>query len=180
MPALRSHFQEPISTSHHRDPSGSGPTTGARSMRFQRTRTTGTQTSAQSSFHPHFQRHSAQGLIASTHSLTQSERLIISTEVVQGLSQLGANAFPTLDPARRALQTRAFLLAIQHAVTATERCPFPVIAAVHGAVVGLGIDIISACDVRYAASDATFSIKVRPFSEFTHSSLSDEAPTARK
>jgi delta(3,5)-delta(2,4)-dienoyl-CoA isomerase len=30
---------------------------------------------------------------------------------------------------------------------------------VHGIVIGLGIDIISACDVRYAASDAKFSIK---------------------
>ncbi|KAG1881959.1 ClpP/crotonase-like domain-containing protein [Suillus tomentosus] len=33
------------------------------------------------------------------------------------------------------------------------------IAAVHGIVNGLGIDIISACDVRHAASNAKFSIK---------------------
>ncbi|KAG1814726.1 ClpP/crotonase-like domain-containing protein [Suillus subaureus] len=51
------------------------------------------------------------------------------------------------------------ILDIQHAVAAPERCPIPVIAAVHGIVIGLGIDIISACDVRYAASDAKFSIK---------------------
>ncbi|KAG2140506.1 Delta2-dienoyl-CoA-isomerase [Suillus bovinus] len=75
----------------------------------------------------------------------------------QGLVNLGAN--DTIDPARRALLIRDDVLDIQHAVTAPERCPIPVIAAVHGIVVGLGIDIISACDVRYAASDAKFSIK---------------------
>lgn len=37
----------------------------------------------------------------------------------------------------------------------------PVIAAVHGIAFGLAIDMISACDVRYAASDVKFSIKVR-------------------
>ncbi|KAG1767108.1 Delta2-dienoyl-CoA-isomerase, partial [Suillus occidentalis] len=63
------------------------------------------------------------------------------------------------DPARRAHLIRTDILSIQHAITAPERCPIPVIAAIHGLVIGLGIDIISACDVRYAASDASFSIK---------------------
>ncbi|OJA12634.1 hypothetical protein AZE42_04482 [Rhizopogon vesiculosus] len=61
----------------------------------------------------------------------------------QGLNQLGEKDLH-IDPARRALLTRALILDVQHAVTAPERCPFPVIAAVHGGVVGLGIDIISA------------------------------------
>ncbi|KAI0069783.1 ClpP/crotonase [Panus rudis PR-1116 ss-1] len=63
------------------------------------------------------------------------------------------------DPGRRALQTRSFLLAFQHAVSATERCPYPVIAAVHGIALGLPIDMVTACDIRYAASNAIFSIK---------------------
>ncbi|KAG1727017.1 Delta2-dienoyl-CoA-isomerase [Suillus lakei] len=75
----------------------------------------------------------------------------------QGLMKLGAN--DAMDPARRAFLTRDHILDIQHAIAAPERCPIPVIAAVHGIVIGLGIDIISACDVRYAASDARFSIK---------------------
>ncbi|KAG0699496.1 ClpP/crotonase-like domain-containing protein [Suillus ampliporus] len=76
----------------------------------------------------------------------------------QGLMKLGGNDV-TMDPARRAFLTRDLILDIQRAVAAPERCPIPVIAAVHGIVIGLGIDIISACDVRYAASDAKFSIK---------------------
>jgi enoyl-CoA hydratase len=40
-----------------------------------------------------------------------------------------------------------------------ERCRKPVIAAVHGACVGAGLDLISACDVRLCTEDATFSIR---------------------
>ncbi|KAL4244603.1 ClpP/crotonase-like domain superfamily protein [Abortiporus biennis] len=40
-----------------------------------------------------------------------------------------------------------------------ERCPFPIIAAIHGVAYELSIDIIAACDIRYAASNAVFSIK---------------------
>ena len=64
------------------------------------------------------------------------------------------------DNARASLETRKKLLAFQHAVAAAERAPFPVIAAVHGHVIGLGVDLISACDIRYAASNSSFSIKV--------------------
>ena len=40
-----------------------------------------------------------------------------------------------------------------------EQCKKPVIAAVHGACVGAGLDLISACDVRLCTEDATFSIR---------------------
>ena len=64
------------------------------------------------------------------------------------------------DSARASLSMRMVLLEFQHAIGAPGRCSFPVIAALHGAVIGLGVDLISACDIRYAASDASFSIKV--------------------
>lgn len=40
-----------------------------------------------------------------------------------------------------------------------EQCRKPVIAAVHGACVGAGLDLISACDIRLCTEDATFSIR---------------------
>ena len=48
---------------------------------------------------------------------------------------------------------------IQSCVTAIEKCRKPVIAAIQKACVGGGVDIISACDMRYATEDAYFSIK---------------------
>lgn len=40
-----------------------------------------------------------------------------------------------------------------------EACRKPVIAAVHGICVGGGLDIISACDIRLCAEDASFCLK---------------------
>ncbi|KAF8337189.1 Delta2-dienoyl-CoA-isomerase [Amanita rubescens] len=63
------------------------------------------------------------------------------------------------DTARSALALRQHLLDFQSAISTPDRCSFPVIAACHGHVIGLGIDIIAACDIRYAAAKTTFSIK---------------------
>ncbi|KAF7367998.1 Delta-2 dienoyl-CoA isomerase [Mycena sanguinolenta] len=63
------------------------------------------------------------------------------------------------DAARTSLSTYHRLKEFQHAIGAPERCPFPVIVAVHGLVVGLGVDMISACDIRYAAEKTQFTIK---------------------
>ncbi|KAF8800995.1 Delta2-dienoyl-CoA-isomerase [Phlegmacium glaucopus] len=71
----------------------------------------------------------------------------------------GDGADSSRDNARASIQTRKTLLAFQHAIGAPERAPFPVIAAVHGHVIGLGVDLIAACDIRYAASNSTFSVK---------------------
>lgn len=57
---------------------------------------------------------------------------------------------------RRLLDTIARL---QGSITAVARSAKPVIAAVHGYCIGGGIDLITACDVRLAAADATFSIR---------------------
>ena len=48
---------------------------------------------------------------------------------------------------------------LQGSITAVADCPKPVVAAVHGACLGGGIDLITACDVRLAAADAFFSIR---------------------
>ena len=48
---------------------------------------------------------------------------------------------------------------MQQAGTAVADCRKPVVAAVQGRCIGGAIDIISACDVRYASADATFSIR---------------------
>ena len=56
-------------------------------------------------------------------------------------------------------ETRRFILILQDANTAIEKCRKPVIAAVHGACIGAGVDLVTACDIVYAAADAQFCVK---------------------
>lgn len=63
------------------------------------------------------------------------------------------------DPSRTAFKIRPFIKALQDCLSAIERCDKAVIAAVHGACIGGGIDITTACDIRYASKDAFFSVK---------------------
>ena len=54
---------------------------------------------------------------------------------------------------------RRVILDLQDTLTSLERCRKPVLAAVHGACVGGGIDLICCADMRYCSADAYFSIK---------------------
>jgi len=47
----------------------------------------------------------------------------------------------------------------QASVTAVAELEVPVIAAVHGYCIGGGVDLITACDIRLASSDAVFSVR---------------------
>ncbi|CAM9956851.1 unnamed protein product [Ectocarpus sp. 8 AP-2014] len=64
----------------------------------------------------------------------------------------------TKDVARRAFRFRKLALAMQESFTAVERCPQPVIAAIHGACVGGAVDLACACDVRLCSEDAGFCV----------------------
>ncbi|KAG0219480.1 putative enoyl CoA hydratase [Mortierella sp. NVP41] len=48
---------------------------------------------------------------------------------------------------------------LQDSLTAIEICDKAVVAAIHGPCIGGGIDITTACDIRYASKDAYFSVK---------------------
>lgn len=48
---------------------------------------------------------------------------------------------------------------LQDCISAIEKCRKPVIAAIQKACVGGGVDVVSACDMRYATEDAYFCIK---------------------
>lgn len=63
------------------------------------------------------------------------------------------------DIGRKAELIRRNVLRLQAAFNAVDYCRKPVIAAVQGYCIGGAIDLISACDMRYATTDAQFSIK---------------------
>ena len=47
---------------------------------------------------------------------------------------------------------------MQQTFSALEDCRVPVIAALHGGCIGGGVDLISACDLRYASRDAYLTV----------------------
>ncbi|XP_029427191.1 delta(3,5)-Delta(2,4)-dienoyl-CoA isomerase, mitochondrial isoform X2 [Rhinatrema bivittatum] len=63
------------------------------------------------------------------------------------------------DVARKAWNLRKKITEYQETFTVIEKCSKPVIAAVHGACIGAGVDMISACDIRYCTQDAWFQVK---------------------
>lgn len=62
-------------------------------------------------------------------------------------------------PARLRDDLRRWIIDLQDAVNAIERCRKPVIAAIHGACLGIAVDVVTACDLRYCTADAKFAIR---------------------
>ncbi|XP_062505185.1 delta(3,5)-Delta(2,4)-dienoyl-CoA isomerase, mitochondrial-like isoform X2 [Corticium candelabrum] len=63
------------------------------------------------------------------------------------------------DTGRKGFRIRKLISDMQESFNAVEKCPKPVIAAVHSACIGGGLDLISACDIRLCSKDAWFQIK---------------------
>lgn len=61
--------------------------------------------------------------------------------------------------ARTRENLRQVILDLQDTLTSLERCRKPVLAAIHGACIGGGMDLIACADMRYCSADAIFSIK---------------------
>ncbi|WND03942.1 crotonase/enoyl-CoA hydratase family protein [Temperatibacter marinus] len=63
------------------------------------------------------------------------------------------------DPARHRDRLRRHVKNWQHGLDAADRARVPVIAAIHNACIGGGVDMITACDIRLCTKDSFFSIK---------------------
>ncbi len=60
---------------------------------------------------------------------------------------------------KRAEKVLSTVKMLQEKINAIEQCRKPVLAAIHRGCIGGGVDIISACDMRYCTEDAYFTIK---------------------
>ena len=63
------------------------------------------------------------------------------------------------EPGRRHAQLRSNVKALQWTFTALEKARLPVLAAVQGGVIGGAVDLVTACDLRYASADAFFVVQ---------------------
>mgnify|MGYP001791801903 CR=1 FL=1 len=60
---------------------------------------------------------------------------------------------------RRNARMRSNAKVLQWSFTALEKARVPVIAAVQGGVIGGAVDLVTACDLRYATEDAFFCVQ---------------------
>lgn len=79
----------------------------------------------------------------------------IDLAMLAGVGRLVAHA----DAARSREALRRLILDLQDCLSSIERCRKPVLAAIHGACIGGAIDLVTCCDMRYAAAGAQFSVR---------------------
>lgn len=73
--------------------------------------------------------------------------------------QGGADGGTKPDKNQRAVAAYNHILHMQKTFNCLEECRLPVIAAVQGGAIGGGVDLSTACDIRYATEDAFFTIQ---------------------
>jgi Delta3,5-Delta2,4-dienoyl-CoA isomerase len=62
-------------------------------------------------------------------------------------------------PGARAVELKALIIRMQRPIIAIANFPRPVIAAVNGLCVGLGVDLATACDIRVCSPAAKFAVR---------------------
>ena len=70
----------------------------------------------------------------------------------------GGDLHPDAELGRRQARMRSSAKALQWSFTALEKARVPVLAAIQGGCIGGAVDLVTACDLRYASADAFFTV----------------------
>jgi enoyl-CoA hydratase len=74
-----------------------------------------------------------------------------------GVATAGANG--AAEPGRQRANFRRGVLRMQETFSCLEQARMPVLAAIQGGCIGGAVDLVTACDMRYATADAFFCIQ---------------------
>ena len=98
--------------------------------------------------------------------MPEARVVVLSSTGKHFTAGLDLNAFASFagdmmqgDPGRAREQLRRTVLEMQETFNVIDNCRLPVLAAVQGGCIGGGVDLISACDMRYCTQDAWFCIQ---------------------
>ena len=75
------------------------------------------------------------------------------------LMDMGAAERRDRCPGRMRETLRLHILDLQDVISSLDACRKPVLAAIHGACVGGGVDLVTSADMRYCSEDARFIVK---------------------
>lgn len=97
-------------------------------------------------------------------SQAKARVIVISSTGPHFTSGMDLAVFATAAPedlprAARAMRLYQDIRMLQRSFTALEQCRIPVIAAIQGGCIGGGVDMVTACDLRYATEDAFFCVQ---------------------
>lgn len=73
--------------------------------------------------------------------------------------QLGGKLSECSDVARKAKIFEESIVLYQNSMSSLELCPKPVIACTHNGVIGAGVDLITAADIRFCTKETFFCVK---------------------
>ncbi len=98
--------------------------------------------------------------------IPEARVVVLSSTGKHFTAGLDLNAFASFagdmmqgDPGRVREQLRRTVLEMQETFNVIDNCRLPVLAAIQGGCIGGGVDLISACDMRYCTDDAWFCIQ---------------------
>jgi len=75
------------------------------------------------------------------------------------LSIFGSLNPPNVEEGRKRENLRRQILWFQECFSVIDQARVPVLAAIQGGCIGGGVDLVTACDIRYCSADAFFTIK---------------------